>query len=167
MVCFFQHNLLQKFRPEKQLLKNLLEPLCSLIQNDTFYRGLVDLELLEKDDDDDDEDDQTYENVGGDASDSSGRPSSEFEGMFKMDAVLNLCGNLYSPPAANDNDLALRIGAVFDKMSSEVPDMVIVVHCDDVEVEDVEIPCHRVILGARCPYFRRALLSGMKEAIEK
>ena len=29
------------------------------------------------------------------------------------------------------------------------------------------IKCHRVILAARCPYFRRALLSGMREAIER
>ena len=25
--------------------------------------------------------------------------------------------------------------------------------------------CHKVVLASRCPYFRRALLSGMKEAI--
>ena len=92
-------------------------------------------------------------------------------GISKLDATLNLCSNLYSPPQSDSNDLALRIGTVFDQMASEKPDMMIVVHHaedgEEAETEDVEIPCHRVILGARCPYFRRALLSGMKEAIEK
>ena len=30
-----------------------------------------------------------------------------------------------------------------------------------------EIPVHRVIVGTRCDWFRRALLSGMKESIER
>lgn len=33
--------------------------------------------------------------------------------------------------------------------------------------EGVVIPAHRVIVAARCEYFRRALQSGMKEAIDK
>jgi len=31
----------------------------------------------------------------------------------------------------------------------------------------VEIPSHRVIVAARCDWFRRALMSGMKEAIQR
>lgn len=31
----------------------------------------------------------------------------------------------------------------------------------------VVIPAHRVIVAARCKWFRRALLSGMKEAIDR
>lgn len=33
--------------------------------------------------------------------------------------------------------------------------------------EPLEIPAHRVIVAARCDWFRRALLSGMKESIQK
>ena len=32
---------------------------------------------------------------------------------------------------------------------------------------NVVIPAHRVIVAARCEYFKRALQSGMKEAIDK
>ena len=31
----------------------------------------------------------------------------------------------------------------------------------------LEIPAHRVIVATRCDWFRRALLSGMKESIER
>lgn len=36
-----------------------------------------------------------------------------------------------------------------------------------VSSKGVVIPAHRVIVAARCEYFRRALQSGMKEAIDK
>ena len=32
---------------------------------------------------------------------------------------------------------------------------------------EVVIPAHRVIVAARCEWFKKALLSGMKEAIDK
>ena len=35
------------------------------------------------------------------------------------------------------------------------------------EKNTVEIPAHRVIVASRCDWFRRALLSGMKESIER
>ncbi|KAK3802051.1 hypothetical protein RRG08_064644 [Elysia crispata] len=38
---------------------------------------------------------------------------------------------------------------------------------EEVEVEVHEIKAHRVIVAARCDWFRRALLSGMKEAIDR
>lgn len=38
----------------------------------------------------------------------------------------------------------------------------------DVPVEEVcTISAHRVIVAARCDWFRRALLSGMREAIDR
>ena len=43
--------------------------------------------------------------------------------------------------------------------------------CLDCEMNSkegsVEIPAHRVIIAARCDWFKRALLSGMKESIER
>lgn len=39
--------------------------------------------------------------------------------------------------------------------------------CDQLEDEKLIIKAHRVIVAARCDWFRRALLSGMKEAINK
>ncbi|GFO38386.1 kelch repeat and BTB domain-containing protein 4 [Plakobranchus ocellatus] len=38
---------------------------------------------------------------------------------------------------------------------------------EEMEVEVQEIRAHRVIVAARCDWFRRALLSGMKEAIDR
>lgn len=39
--------------------------------------------------------------------------------------------------------------------------------CAKYETNKVEIRAHRVIVAARCSWFKRALLSGMKEAIER
>ena len=35
------------------------------------------------------------------------------------------------------------------------------------QADTLEIPAHRVIVATRCDWFRRALLSGMKESIER
>lgn len=35
------------------------------------------------------------------------------------------------------------------------------------EVETYQIPAHRVVIAARCDWFRRALLSGMRESIDR
>ena len=35
------------------------------------------------------------------------------------------------------------------------------------EVETHQIPAHRVVIAARCDWFRRALLSGMRESIDR
>ena len=39
--------------------------------------------------------------------------------------------------------------------------------CAEYEGKVQEIPAHRVIVATRCEWFRRALLSGMKESIER
>ena len=35
------------------------------------------------------------------------------------------------------------------------------------DVEKFQIPAHRVVIAARCDWFRRALLSGMRESIDR
>lgn len=42
-------------------------------------------------------------------------------------------------------------------------------NCDENSTQDEKciIKAHRVIVAARCDWFRRALLSGMREAIDK
>lgn len=37
----------------------------------------------------------------------------------------------------------------------------------DRDTDHYEIPAHRVILASRCHWFQRALLSGMRESIDK
>ena len=39
--------------------------------------------------------------------------------------------------------------------------------CAKYEANKSEIPAHRVIVATRCSWFKRALLSGMKESIER
>jgi len=39
-------------------------------------------------------------------------------------------------------------------------------NCDSKKPDDV-IECHRAIIASRCPWFRRALLAGMKESRER
>ena len=91
---------------------------------------------------------------------------------------LDLCRNEQNRPRADENELAKAIGRLLlapeskEKEEEEEftkPDMVACVHFEDENgVEETEeVPCHRTILSARCLYFRRALLSGMREANER
>ncbi len=96
---------------------------------------------------------------------------------------LDFAKRLCRPPAAKDSVLASNL----DKLAKQLfcdcednapppiddifppTDMEIVVHegTDDDDGGAVVIGCHRVVLAARCEYFRLALLSGMREERER
>lgn len=171
-MATFIENVLTKFCAHRDTLRPFLDRACSLIQSDSFTAGLVDLGLVENPSDDDE---------AGAASATIGR--GEHGHLFKMPEELNLCGKLHVPASPESNDLARNVSKILEAMPN--PDMEVVVSNammmsapqregsgDDEDgdesgrTEEV-IKCHRVILAARCPYFRRALLSGMREAIER
>jgi hypothetical protein len=170
---------LTKFRHHRDTLLPFLDRVCTVVQSDSFCAGLVDLELLEALEEEERGATSTGPTISG---------LGENGHLFKMPEELNLCQKLHLSPPPETNDLAVNMGKMFQAMAD--PDMVIVVNgilsggggrrasAAGVEEEDAgeaadeaeekkEIRCHRVILAARCPYFRRALLSGMREAIER
>ena len=77
-----------------------------------------------------------------------------------------------SPPSLQDSKLALGCRQLL--CSQEHSDLQFMVSGreggeggEDGEDRKVVIHAHRVIVAARCQWFRRALLSGMKEAIDR
>ena len=161
-----QDNLLHKFRREKtELMEPFLEQLCGYIDSDVFRAALVDLGLMDGE-----------APPAAPAAETPAAPAAESDvaALCKLDKRLTFAARLCSPPAAAQSALAAAAEKMFaasvlvkDKDESFPPtDMTVVLHCEE-DGEDVEIPCHRVILAARCQYFKRALTSGMREDIER
>ena len=152
---------MSKLREQKEILRPLLEHLCTLVQSDSFNCSLNDLGLLDIPDD------------------FHASAPSDHLNFFKMTRDLNFDQSLCVPPSAEDNDLAKNISRLFE--SKARADMtIVIVNSDNFPVPEAaggsltsgesqfwEVKCHRVVLSARCPYFRRALTSGMREAIER
>lgn len=75
-------------------------------------------------------------------------------------------------PPASESLLAQGISKLL--CSHELSDMEFVIATPPTSpvdtsspLENVVIPAHRVIVAARCEYFRMALQSGMKESIDR
>jgi len=74
-------------------------------------------------------------------------------------------------PPASSSILAKGISKLL--YSHELSDMEFIVvtpptsPSDTPTSENIVIPAHRVIVAARCEYFRMALQSGMKESIDR
>lgn len=97
--------------------------------------------------------------------------------MFQLNLVESLC----VPPAAGNSTLSkLSLQLLKNDLGTDMEFEVVVAaleasgteSCDAVanaavEEEKFVIRAHRVIVAARCDWFRRALLSGMREAIDK
>ncbi|KAL8579419.1 hypothetical protein ACOMHN_026784 [Nucella lapillus] len=100
-------------------------------------------------------------------------------------AQLSAVESLSVPPFAKDSKLAQRAldllkagentDMVFEVIHPGEGGDIVIDHTGDKPVTSVEeggveverIPCHRVVVAARCDWFRRALLSGMRESIDK
>ena len=88
---------------------------------------------------------------------------------------LNLVESLCVPPSSNNSvlsKLALQMfkSATDTDMEFEIVGSGVSTEQSENEVSEEEqctIKAHRVIVAARCDWFRRALLSGMREAIDK
>ncbi|KAL5473037.1 hypothetical protein EMCRGX_G027477 [Ephydatia muelleri] len=68
-------------------------------------------------------------------------------------------------PAPEDNALVSGCAKLLE--SQQYADMCFVLRSTSGDAEPVVIYAHRVVVAARCEWFKRALLSGMKEAIDK
>lgn len=87
---------------------------------------------------------------------------------------LNLVESFCVPPLPTNSELSEKCLQMF--ISETNPDMMLEISCsvDNSSSEELSpteekcvIQAHRVILAARCEWFKRALLSGMREAIDK
>ncbi|CAG9817046.1 unnamed protein product [Phaedon cochleariae] len=161
-------DVLQKLLIHVDDLQDVMLQLCELVRRDEFTQTLQCLGLL---------------NATGTASDINSSPnvngSPTFSPPKHQTFKLNLVKSLCVPADANKSVLSqhcaglLASGAKAD-MEFEVVDTNEAQRSDgaaeavqDVEEEKCVVKAHRVIVAARCDWFRRALLSGMREAIDR
>nr|CAD7450881.1 unnamed protein product [Timema bartmani] len=138
------------------LLQSVLVQLCDLVQRDAFTNSLLSLKLL---------DPAHYGAVT--SHNNHTVPSSIPKHAYKLNLVESLC----MPPKSCDS--VLSKSAMELLRSSTATDMSFQIMASQESPEDcVEdstccVQAHRVIVAARCDWFRRALLSGMREAIDR
>uniref|UniRef100_T1JPJ0 BTB domain-containing protein n=1 Tax=Strigamia maritima TaxID=126957 RepID=T1JPJ0_STRMM len=163
--------MLQKLVSHRSMLFKVVLQACDLVQRDQFTQSMIALGLLEVTQPSD--------------TSASSRPVTQ-PNAKPTSNQLNLVDSLSSPPLARNSSLARQAGQLF--RHGQATDMVFEIESvqdetDTVidhtggepvnrstrqrEVQTYEIHAHRVIVAARCDWFRRALLSGMKESIDR
>lgn len=161
--------MLQKLLAHKDTLQQVMIQICDLVQRDAFVQSLQSLGLLE-------------------CNTSTTNSSSEHQKVSKSSSLafpnksayrLNLVESLCVPPTANNSTLSnLCLQLLKDDVTTDMQFEVVcgAAECSEmencnlnksVEEEKSVMKAHRVILAARCDWFRRALLSGMREAIDR
>lgn len=151
------NNQKKKFKPQ----------ICQIVERDQFTQAITELGLLEENNkilknDILNQNDETFETS-----------SIHFENLNYNTSKLNLIKNLCEPPTASQSSLsknALRL-----LHSGQLSDMEFEIqvnnlnnldhHIDDDEIHTFK--AHRVIIAGRCEWFRKALLSGMQEDINR
>ena len=146
--------LLEKYKAQKRSLRHFVSQLVTQLGNESIEECLRQLGLYES------------EGAGKSSGGTARAPP------VKSGSGLNLTAEFSSPLQSLDSQLASFCYKLF--LSKDGADMEFEIH--DV-VEDGEkrertvvpttIRAHRVVVCSRCPWFRRALTSGMKESIEK
>ena len=75
-------------------------------------------------------------------------------------------GSLCREPMASTSPLARQVFLLLESQNYSDLDFVLPSDADASQVSHL-VKAHRVILAARCRWFHRALLSGMREAIDR
>ncbi|XP_054262009.1 uncharacterized protein LOC128985991 isoform X2 [Macrosteles quadrilineatus] len=157
--------LLQRLLSHSAVVQPVLTQLCSLVARDAFTQALASLGLVDPvkcSDNNHSTPNKTHQH------------STPKHHGYKLNLVECLC----VPPISRNSRLSaaaiqlLRSGANTDMVFEVVPspEGESVINQVGVEVASEEactISAHRVIVAARCDWFRRALLSGMREAIDR
>ncbi|KAK7507206.1 hypothetical protein BaRGS_00001141 [Batillaria attramentaria] len=161
---------LSKVLSNRSSLQPMIDEVCDIVRSDQFSADLRTLGLRS---------DAMESSQDGATSMDSSRPIRTK--YAQLNAVESLCVSPFPPDsrlAGRALDL-LRKGEgtdmVFEIMSAGDGGDIVIDHTGDKPVASVEgggvdvdrIPCHRVIVAARCDWFRRALLSGMRESIDR
>ncbi|KAG5890631.1 hypothetical protein JTB14_020335 [Gonioctena quinquepunctata] len=154
-------NALQKLLVHTESLQDDMLQLCELVQRDAFNQTLQCLGLLTSAT-------STY-------SSETPQPPGSLPHLspkhynYKLNLVKSLC----VPKDANNSSLShLYLQLLNSQMKTDMEFEVIGNNAEQTESststeERSIIKSHRVIVAARCDWFRRALLSGMREAIDK
>ncbi|ESO87118.1 hypothetical protein LOTGIDRAFT_229277 [Lottia gigantea] len=161
---------LGKVLSNKATLQSLIDQLCDIVNRDQFTNSLATLGLT-----------ATESSTEGAAVGTKINqiPISKY-------AQLSTLESLCLPPLSHDSILASKSKQLFESQSNTdmvfqiVPESgpcngdIVIDHTQVASpgqgaesIEKVEIPAHCVIVSARCDWFRRALLSGMRESIDK
>lgn len=86
--------------------------------------------------------------------------------LFSRTEDLSQIGPVCREPLASKSHLAQKVLLLLD--SKEFSDLEFLLPGDtDPQELNLVVKAHRVILAARCRWFYRALLSGMREAIDR
>ncbi len=163
-----------KLREHRSSLEPLLEHLCSLIESDELSAALAEMDLLPP----------NRRSSNSSSSRQQQQQQQQQQQLYSTDNRLFFDRRLCRPPPALGSPLSYAMEGLFLRRDNDPnTDMTIVVKASAEEDNDDDdgrngqdeaqeakeelFPCHRAILAARCPYFKRALRSGMKEAIER
>ncbi|XP_069124343.1 uncharacterized protein [Argopecten irradians] len=152
----------------KSMLASSIQQLVEMVHKDEFTASLTALSLY-----------TTDKSKDGEKPNQPDRTSSSYA---HLSSVESLC----VPPLARNSKLAKRSIDLLKKgQKTDLMFEIIIVHDvgdtvidhthgepiaraeSDRDVDIYEIPAHRVILASRCNWFCRALLSGMRESIDK
>lgn len=158
--------ILETLVKHRKVLQALLMHVCELVQRDTFMQALQKLDLLEV---------PSSSTVVDEAKEERKRISTPKHQQQQQSYKFNLVNTLYVPPTAKHSNLAKRSLDLFKTGTGT--DMVFEVLSpnnqedettqDGGSEESTCIKAHRVIVAARCDWFRRALQSGMRESIDR
>jgi len=148
--------LLEKYKMQKRSLRHFVGQLVSQLQNESIEECLIQLGLYES-------------------------PGAKPKSVPKQDvekSPLNLTAEFSSPLMSTESNLSAFSYNLLQSL--EGCDMEFKIKESDpflaegscIEQEKVKctsttIKAHRIIVSSRCPWFRRALTSGMKESIER
>ncbi|GLV35944.1 uncharacterized protein CBL_09838 [Carabus blaptoides fortunei] len=168
--------ILNKLLSHRSTLSEVITQVCELVQRESFTQSMHTLGLL----------DSTALNTSSQAAEGHQRPGSgrsmttNTTPKQQQGSKLNLVESLCVSPSANNSILSklslqlLKSGLGTDMEFEVVGSADQTHHSTEAdtaavasEADRCTIRAHRVIVAARCDWFRRALLSGMREAIDK
>ena len=151
--------LLEKYKLQKRSLKHFVHQLVTQLQNENIEDCLISLGLYEPQE--------------------ASRRRNPSKNDFSMENYcLNLTSDFSTPLKSLESDLSIFCYKLFQ--SKDAADMEFEIfefetslpteESKDLEPskkQSTKIKAHRVIVSSRCPWFKRALTSGMKESIER
>ncbi|RWS27283.1 uncharacterized protein B4U80_11053, partial [Leptotrombidium deliense] len=146
---------LSKLRQNKDILEPLLRKICDIVSKEQFMNGLCELGLINNFKKVEEATTATAE-VGPNKEQFVHR--SFFESPLAKDSIISKKAMELLEKGDENSDLSFEVFS--PKCQSSEGSF-------DENVKPVVINSHRVIVAARCEWFKRALLSGMKESINK
>ncbi|RWS01741.1 uncharacterized protein B4U79_04822, partial [Dinothrombium tinctorium] len=156
---------LSKLRQNKEILAPLLTKLCDIVAKEQFINGLIELDLI----DNFKKESQITEQLV--------KTENEKEQWWLEKRETIALQSLFESPLASNSYLSKHASNLLDNdnCNSDLIFEVFPPKChsneaaafEETVAKPIAIRSHRVIVASRCEWFKRALLSGMKESINK